>query len=361
MKYLLASLGFLALALAACGSDGSGGDDDGDTDADAGLPLAPTVCRAFVSIAPSVPGTTDGPSSLWRWGGSSATELRAGLFPHTFGLLSPDGTRIAYRRGDAIVVDDVAASGAERIIEDESPQGAMTWAGDELAVVVFTPTPPDRPFGIDVVSPATGARRELLPQELGDIDSLKASVDGALVGFVRDAKLWQVPTAGGEVTSVAPVEDVEGFVGWSASGRFVAFTRHGDGVHILELATGSETYVGMGYYVIPSWSPVDDRLFFESLVPEGAHGDYRASFWIVDADGANERLLDAGQLLKESPSRLPTWSLDGSEIAWHGVPVEGGVDRGPHPLLTTDAVTGTTAVVHHDWPDEAVIVSRCEF
>ena len=98
---------------------------------------------------------------------------------------------------------------------------------------------------------------------------------------------------------------------WSPDGTQVAFARTGNlwGLHVMDVATKAETQITTTHYdQQPTWSPDGSQLAFVRI------DDYNTpqqsiDIWIVDANGANARLLarDAAD---------PTWSPTGEWIAF---------------------------------------------
>jgi dipeptidyl aminopeptidase/acylaminoacyl peptidase len=191
--------------------------------------------------------------------------------PGTDATWSPDGDRIAFLSGDALVV---AAAG-----------------------------------GADAATLATG----VVPP-LSDVTGPAWSPDGSAVAIATGSTVEVVPTDGSAPPYVVfdqPGDNVD--PSWSHDGTTIAFERFADGRWSVWLVgadgmNAREAPFSSGSSTnnrFPQWSPVDDRLAFLS----DRSGQY--ALYVAAADGTTSpALIDA--VNPESPER---WSSDGTRLA----------------------------------------------
>jgi Tol biopolymer transport system component len=200
-----------------------------------------------------------------------ASDREVASVPGIDATWSPDGSRLAFLSGDALVV--AAASGADAttlatgIVPPLSDTTGPVWSpdGSEIAVAAGS--------AVDVV-PTDGSGTPLVVfNQPGDNVNPSWSHDGTTLAFERFAdgrwSIWLVAPDGTNARE-APFSS-----GSSANNRF------------------------------PQWSPVDERLAFLS----DRSGQY--ALYVAAADGTTTQALIDG-VNPGSPAR---WSVDGSELA----------------------------------------------
>src|SRR5262249_1481257 len=100
---------------------------------------------------------------------------------------SPDGTQIAFVKRNAGVFLISSQRGAERKVSDSSLQSSVAWMPDGKSLALPERTSDEEPYGVVLVSLASGERRRLIapaPGTLGDY-SPAISPDGKNLCFVR--------------------------------------------------------------------------------------------------------------------------------------------------------------------------------
>jgi hypothetical protein len=169
-------------------------------------------------------------------------------------VLSPDASRIAYRR-DINSVDDPSQSGL--YLQDAD--------GTDLVRLGDFATPDWSPDGSTIVAMET---------EPGNWSQAPEGAD-----------LFAVSPAGGTPRALTDTPVVESNPSWSPDGREIAYVVERSGkaseVWVMNADGSGQHFVRDGYR--PIWSPDGSKLLFEA----GEEGD----LWIMDADGTNARVL----------------------------------------------------------------------
>jgi TolB protein len=155
-----------------------------------------------------------------------------------------------------------------------------------------------------------------------------ASNEGRIV-FDRNGGIWVMDADGkNEQQLTAPLQRANGNNSqndhqptWSPDGRQIAFSRwtddgnwsdiyimNVDGSDIRRLTISPEDAGN------PAWSPDGKHIAFDRSIYEKKDGQWqkkRLGIYVMDADGSNVRLL------LEDKTEFPTWSPDGSKIAYY--------------------------------------------
>jgi Tol biopolymer transport system component len=219
-----------------------------------------------------------------------ATLLSPETANHTGSRFSPDGSRVAFwspgEDGYDLIIAKADLSGARTV----SSHNARTWA------IVWSPDGKQLVFASSATNVA---------------DLYLASADSGAARQLTSDPGFEVP------------------ISWRPGGDRITFnaTREGEGLRgmILDLRTGQSSPVPSRESPVARWSPDGTRLGLEGF------GSV-SSLWVADSVGNG-----AKQLTTEGRETAPSWSPDGSEIAYVSrrtgtgdiwvVPVAGGPPR----------------------------------
>ncbi len=220
---------------------------------------------------------------------------------------SPDGTRIVFastrdHTGDGsddseIYVMESDGSAQTRLTENETLEGNAVWSPDgESILFARRLVPSEDGFELALIGDDGTGTKAIL-----EIDGYGAGVfspDGSQIGFTRcgdeegtlDCEVWVADADGSNRRLLVDSRGRDGGVAWSPDGTRIAFTSDRDR---------------------------NGQCFFHDCW--GHNGE----IYVMNADGSDQRRLtdDPGD------DQSPTWSPDGSRIAFAGLrDVEGGVD-----------------------------------
>jgi dipeptidyl aminopeptidase/acylaminoacyl peptidase len=258
--------------------------------------------------------------------GSGERVLTSGHEP----ALSPDGSRLAFGRGDppSIWLLDLA-SGEERLLVAEPGVRSPVWSpdGSRLAILkskrdpVFRIDPATRRpgwlleehFGIAVVDVASGTLIDLPSQTFSSAPSW--SPDGQQIVFDGNTGLYLVPTDGSGEPRLLPGTNSQ-FTqpAWSPDGSLIALAlRRNDHYDLavirpdgrgLRLLTESPFLTRASNNVAPAWSPDGQQIIFLS----DRHGSWQ--LYTIDVDGRNLRPVFAGAnplTFRYAKERVVSW------------------------------------------------------
>jgi Tol biopolymer transport system component len=185
--------------------------------------------------------------------------------------------------------------------------------------------------GFYTVNPDGGGRAQILAGEGTRTDDPRYSPDGRLVAYSRSLDLWVVDAGGGTPRQVTAGDNNDQGAAFSPDGTKLVFRRvANDDLYVVNLdGTGLRNLTadgGTSQEYEPAWSPDGTKIAYELGTSSG-----QGSIFSIDADGGNPT-----NLTPENPtpptcdpdhfrrSRDPSWSPDGSRIAFTGSPVCNG-------------------------------------
>ncbi len=197
--------------------------------------------------------------------------------------------------------------------------GYGRWSPDGSRIAFSaSPITPEGQGGICLMDP-DGSNLDVLT-ELVEGSEPRWSPDGTKLLFLRGGSLVLANSDGTDPRTVPPFREIGWLGDWRVDGQDWLLYLPGAGsagkVCWLEFAPpvqlspcGSLWSVGHA-----GWSPAGDRISFEAphniLDPPDPNGE--SCVWVVDADGASPPVNVSG----EGPADWPTWSPDGSKLAF---------------------------------------------
>ena len=325
---------------------------------------------------------------------------------------SPDGHRIAVlRSGRTAGVFMVSAlGGPERRLSEVRFPGSgyagLDWSPDGKWLAFADKNSAGESYGIFLVSPETGERRQLTKPANPLADALPVfSPDGGMLAFIRvrdvlSADVYVVPVQGGEPRKVTALEAIIPGLDWMADGKqivFAALARENGNYTLWRTGLAGDkaerlTHLGAAELGWPTVSRHGDRLAFVQSVqnsniwvfrltssrqpsgppiklisstrtesgPQHSPDGKRIAFvsnrsgsmqiWMTGEDGLNPLQLTS---MKASDTGTPNWSPDGRQIAFDStatgiegvylISADGGV---PQPLVVDSFVNDEPSFSH---------------
>ena len=201
--------------------------------------------------------------------GTGLTRITRALAYDYLPAFSPDGSRIAFARGEPpstdLYVVDKDGGGLSRLTDLDGFEHSPIWSPDGTRIAFV--------WG-----------------------------HGDVRGFAETGELWAV-----DINRLDPellLDRRVGYLAWSPDGARIALELRDDATHVgvLDLATGALADLGPGF--VPKWSPDGTRLTF---IRDAAD---EVDIYVMDADGGNVVQVT------DDPAfdTFPIWSPDGKTI-----------------------------------------------
>lgn len=158
------------------------------------------------------------------------------------------------------------------------------------------------------------------------VRGLAWSPDGARVAYAQDnAGIWVVNSDGSaEPTQLTPSSSWP--LAWSPDGTKIAYLDYAQGhdqIWVVSAGGSSKPAQSIADGSSPAWSPDGKQIAYVANI--GSEQEPRAALWLMDADGGQARqviqLLTAHSEEVRGPA---SWSPDGSQLVFVGVPLEEG-------------------------------------
>jgi sugar lactone lactonase YvrE len=179
--------------------------------------------------------------------------------------------------------------------------------------------------GVMSIDPTTGSQRTI---KTGPIEYADWSPDGSRLALVDTSRLFVLDTASGVRAPVTNDLVVDAPIAWSPDGTRIAYGAL-DGLHVVVVASGQDTLVpgtavatGAASFPQgrPSWTPDGREVRFTTVQGPPA---------VFGVDGSGYRLLPT----IGSFGSVPTWSPDGTKVAYLADPLETPPARGGDPFV----------------------------
>jgi Tol biopolymer transport system component len=251
---------------------------------------------------------------------------------------APDGTRIAYVRGEGdIVVADIDGRNAKRIASSAT---SPSWSPDGRRIAFSWDGVAAGQQGIFTMRPDGTDKRRISPGFV--YADVAWSPDGRQFAVADlDGDVFLVPATGGKARRMTRTDVAETDPAWHPDGRALTITS-GVGSEILRAVPGNASVRltrEPGPSVAPAWAPDGARIAY--LGPGG-------ELYVVAATGGAPRKLTTGLRAFVFAFATVRWSPDGSRIITVGA-------RGLRSVGATDGrtqVLGDADIAAADWsPD----------
>jgi len=217
-----------------------------------------------------------------------------------------------------IYVTNADGSSPTRLTNSAATDVQPAWSPDGTKLAFASNR--DGNFEIYVMG-AVGLDPTRLTNELADDYDPAWSPDGKKIAFTseRDGHP-EVYVMEADGSSAMRLTDGDGPT-WSPDGTRIAFVSHRDGNGEIYVMNADGSHVtrltdNLAEDCEPAWSPDGGRIAFASgctttLFPDG----FGSSIYLMNADGSNPMLLTGGPA-DVPQARFPSWSPDGTEIAF---------------------------------------------
>lgn len=264
---------------------------------------------------------------LCRWDSSSENYVLPVRDLVDFGPIG-----FARNSGGEVCIANADGTGLRRLTTTHARAVAPAWSPDGTQIAFASRTTPlgapHGTAGIFVVDVATGKIRVLTRNSADDFPAW--SPDGARVAFTRDSAIAVTPSAGGSPRMLTrPRNGNDLGSSWSADGSKLAFTRYtaedtretwvmnanGNAKRRLTSSPAVDELDNIGLDFTPRWSPDGTRLAVTTGRETKAQGWLRVSV-VATTGGAAREVSPKTSLPRAIGSLFPTWSPDGSQIAF---------------------------------------------
>jgi Tol biopolymer transport system component len=253
------------------------------------------------------------------------TQLPKSIAGNAMYAVSPDGTMVAY--GDAgrgqVFIANLDGTDVQQVTHGQRGAGEPNWSPDGAAIAYASPVYPSEDGAVSnifVLNLATGETSQVTNLKP---TSLKATTETCLSCSPFGAAWPQFSPDGASIVYGVYLG------GDNRSACWPCF-----GVRIVPV-TGEKSVLLVDGATFGTLSPDG------STLAVGCGAQFDRGLCIAHADGTNLRVL------VRSPSVDPTWSPDGTRIAYTNI--ENNAD---HRVFVVDVATGeTTFVVEGEWPE----------
>jgi Tol biopolymer transport system component len=245
---------------------------------------------------------------------------------------SHDGTRVVYQAGQLETMHHYSNTPGRKLLGTVADPGfdlvhASGWPAvspDGRTLVVSERTPSDDRMAL-VMWDIDGTN----PRRVYDADvtvmGLEWSRDGEWLTFGAGsfflerssgtAEIMIMRPDGSDARAVTKEAGNAGFPSWSPDGTHIVYrywtnNEQGEGLRIVEVASGESCVLTTEYDTLPLWSPKGDQIMFTRYAPDDRFPYDEFDIWSIRPDGTGlKRLTDA-----EGNDAHSLWSPDGEQI-----------------------------------------------
>ena len=247
---------------------------------------------------------------------------------------SPDGTRVVYQAGQMETMHHYANTPGRKLHGIVAEPGfelvhASGWPAispDGRTLVVSERTPSADRMAL-VLWDVDGTNPRRVYQDEVTVMGLEWSRDGRWLTFgagsffvsrtSQPAQIMIMKADGSEVRTVTSGPGNAGFPSWSPDGHEIVYrywteNERGEGLRIVDVATGKSRVLTTEYDTLPFWSPKGDVIMFTRYAPDDRFPYDEFDIYTIRPDGTDlKRLTDA-----EGNDAHSLWSPAGNQILW---------------------------------------------
>jgi TolB protein len=238
--------------------------------------------------------------------GSYRTYLTSSPDWETDPAVSPDGSKIAYTRGETTGANDIwvmnqYGGGQTNLTPEPGQDEQAAWSPDGSKIAYES----SRAGNWEIwVMNADGSGQTNLSQHAGEDADPTWSPDGSKIAFrsYRDgnSEIYVMNADGSGQTNLTQSSAIETNPDWSPDGSRIAFaTLHPHQIHVMNADGSGRTNLSQNSYTdqYPSWSPDGSKIAFTSW------RDGNGEIYVMNADGSSQNNLT--QLVDEDAG--PSW------------------------------------------------------
>jgi Tol biopolymer transport system component len=250
---------------------------------------------------------------------------------------SPDGARIAFvsRRDGKDEIYVMGANGLNQVnlSNNAALDGGPAWSPDGTKIAFFSDRdgpgqPYIGPFQVYVMNADGSGVTRLTHDSASDVEATW-SPHGSKIAFVsgtaQGAQIRVMNADGSGVVALTSASQDDGEPAWSPDGSKIAFSN--GQLQVMKADGTGATYLTSGWN--PQWSPDGSKIAFHRVNHTNrapcSQTPCTLSFHVINADGSGLLRLEQNLTYGGVSSDVgPSWSPDGSRVAFVSAPTPGG-------------------------------------